>query len=398
MCAGQRVLAVRSGRTELLCDHQRHRQRLAVCAPGLCFVFSLRDEEGSYESRVQVCVSEIGPAPQPFLTRTTATARAGTRTTTTHGPRWRGGCCCLVPWWRVVSASGTPGAAPPPAQTSAALPPRALRPLIFGSLCKLSCFPLFVLGAWLGVLAVGGGPPDYPPPLPPPPSGKAHDVTPAGTVRDQQTSTVTPIALHCSHTVPHACCTACHIVPLDRALPATDMSEQALIQGGGGALRSATFRTFPQFRNLSQFSPVFPQFSAIFLTCPSYMPPFHVAAFSALYTPVAPAAYGSAIFPQCSATFPQFSTIGFDPPRLQSPPPCLMSLKTVDALGTSSATFPHCLSELLHRSCTVRHGAGLPAVRFLWRRGPWRRVPRNNPPAPSPPQTHPPPQTHALPV
>ena len=35
---------------------------------------------------------------------------------------------------------------------------------------------------------------------------------------------------------------------------------------GGGELRSAILRTFPQFRNLSQFSATFRNFSAIFPT------------------------------------------------------------------------------------------------------------------------------------
>ena len=54
---------------------------------------------------------------------------------------------------------------------------------------------------------------------------------------------------------------------------------------GGGKLRSAIFRNFPQFRNFSQFSAIFRN------------------------------------FPQFPAIFPQFFAIGFDPPRPQFPPP-----------------------------------------------------------------------------
>ena len=67
---------------------------------------------------------------------------------------------------------------------------------------------------------------------------------------------------------------------------------------------------------VSQLFAIFRTFSAIFLSCPSYVPPFHVAACSALRTSVAPAAYGVAIFPRFPRIFPQFFAVAFDPPAI----------------------------------------------------------------------------------
>ena len=50
---------------------------------------------------------------------------------------------------------------------------------------------------------------------------------------------------------------------LNKQQPTVVGVPMATFRGGGGKLRSAIFRNFPQFRNFSQFSAIYRNFSAL---------------------------------------------------------------------------------------------------------------------------------------
>ena len=78
-----------------------------------------------------------------------------------------------------------------------------------------------------------------------------------------------------------------------------------------------------EIRNFLQFSRNFSDLPILRVCWCGPGPPFRVAAFSALRTPVA---YGIANFSQFSAVFLHFSATGFDPSR-PPPPTCPVALE-----------------------------------------------------------------------